>query len=408
MPTSFSVQVAPLTAAVQNYAWGLPASPQCIVSRIYSANCNSPVDSQLPYAELWVGTHRSAPARVGSDTLSDYLQAHGLPAQVPYLLKILSVARPLSIQAHPDRALAAQLHAANPAAYRDANHKPEMAVALTAFEGMCNFQSAHLIESNLRRFPSLLDLCGGQDTVKLLLRPESKKEALRSVFGSLMKADVSDVHRVLNDVFEIASNERSQMDDLFLRLVGYYPGDVGCLAAYLLNHVRISPGQAFFMAANEPHAYLKGQCVEIMACSDNVVRAGLTPKFKDVSTLVDMLTYQDGPPKIMDGHVVDKFSRVYQPPAEEFQLTKVVIPAGEKYELPAGKGVGMIMVVEGIGALSLADGGHHGKSLPLAMGNIYVVTDTTTLVVEAYHNVTNSPSPDLFFFSAGVNQTFAA
>jgi mannose-6-phosphate isomerase len=60
----------------------------------------------------------------------------------------------------------------------------------------------------------------------------------------------------------------------------------------LLNYVRLGPGVAFVMYANEPHAYLHGDILECMACSDNVVRVGLTPKFRDVPTLVNMLTYR--------------------------------------------------------------------------------------------------------------------
>jgi mannose-6-phosphate isomerase len=79
-----------------------------------------------------------------------------------------------------------------------------------------------------------------------------------------------------------------------LRLAQQFPGDPGAMSPFFLNYLLIAPGESFFMAANEPHAYVAGEIIECMACSDNVVRAGLTPKFKDVGNLVDMLSYSMG------------------------------------------------------------------------------------------------------------------
>lgn len=247
------------------------------------------------------------------------------------------------------------------------------------------------------------------DALRNASSSEEKRSALRTGFSSLMSASNETVTSALDGAVKRTKTaaERSLTDNLFLRLISYYPGDVGCFAAYLLNHVRISPGHAFFMAANEPHAYLKGQCVEIMACSDNVVRAGLTPKFKDVSTLVNMLTYNDGPPTIMTGDNIDEFSTVYKPPVQEFQLTKTVVPPGETYEIAPAKGPGMIMVMGGQGWIGLK--AQEGKDLesrmPLSTGSVYYVADSRGLIVQADSAiVAGAPSPDLFFFRASTNQ----
>ncbi len=85
---------------------------------------------------------------------------------------------------------------------------------------------------------------------------------------------------------------RSPVDALMLRLHRHFPGDRGLMGPLFLNYLRLGPGQAFVMAANEPHAYLSGDILECMACSDNVVRLGLTPKYRDVPTLLEMLTYK--------------------------------------------------------------------------------------------------------------------
>lgn len=125
--------LVPLQPAVQNYAWGLPPTADSLVARFHALNSGAPVDDAKPYAELWMGVHPSGPARLAAQpnpTFPDFLSEAGLPS-IPYLLKVLSVAKPLSIQAHPDKALAAKLHRDNPKAYKDDNHKPEMCVALT-------------------------------------------------------------------------------------------------------------------------------------------------------------------------------------------------------------------------------------------------------------------------------------
>lgn len=163
-----------------------------------------------------------------------------------------------------------------------------------------------------------------------------------------MRASASDVEAAIQQT-EASVRERkagNEGDGLFLRLCEHYPGDVGCFCAYLLNHVHAKPGEAFFMAANEPHAYLLGQCVEIMACSDNVVRAGLTPKFKDVDTLVNMLTYRAGNPDMVKARP-DADGLLYRPGPEEFQLVRYVLSPQSSVELPPHAGHGIIFVVEG-------------------------------------------------------------
>lgn len=155
-------------------------------------------------------------------------------------------------------------------------------------------------------------------------------------------------------------------DAVAARLCAQFPGDVGVFAPFLLNTLRLSPGQGVFLAANEPHAYLAGDCVEVMACSDNVVRAGLTPKMKDVEVLVDMLTYSTGAPPVSEGEAVggDEASagkgvartRQYAPPVPEFllQRTEVAVPADAPaplaYTLPAAPSAAIIIVTEGAAA----------------------------------------------------------
>lgn len=138
MTTTAECDLVSLVPAVQNYAWGIaPSSGDSVVARMHAYASGSVVDATRPYAELWIGTHASGPAvlRADGSSLAEFLAKKGDEPTLPYLLKVLSVAKPLSIQAHPDKELAKQLHTSNPTAYKDDNHKPEMCVALTGTFG---------------------------------------------------------------------------------------------------------------------------------------------------------------------------------------------------------------------------------------------------------------------------------
>eukprot|EP01084_Bolivina_argentea_P239330 402287_1 len=126
-----------LSCTAQNYAWGKPAKTSKVAQLL-----SKETDGDKPYAELWMGTHKKGPSSVILDSKSNKTQllSDFLGAELPYLYKVLSVARSLSIQAHPNKELAEKLHKDRPNVYKDDNHKPEMAVALTPFEAMCGFR----------------------------------------------------------------------------------------------------------------------------------------------------------------------------------------------------------------------------------------------------------------------------
>jgi len=150
------------------------------------------------------------------------------------------------------------------------------------------------------------------------------------------------------------------VDKLALRLHEQYPGDIGVFSVYLLNYVILKPGEGLYMGANEPHAYISGDCFECMATSDNVVRAGLTPKFKDIGTLCNMLTYAAGAPQLLSGVIANSGengnTRVYAPPVEEFQVELVTATGPEAYPLRPSQGPTILVVNEGHGRLSCENG----------------------------------------------------
>lgn len=167
-----------LSCAVMSYEWGKLGAASAVASLHAAATGEAP-DAARPYAEYWFGTHPSGPSALAHT--GEALQAHLLarPAALgvapyapgsalPFLLKVLSVGKALSVQAHPDAALAARLHAARPDVYRDGNHKPEMAVALTPFDAMCSFRAPRDAAAQLARAPELLALAGAAASAALL------------------------------------------------------------------------------------------------------------------------------------------------------------------------------------------------------------------------------------------------
>ena len=351
--------VLSLTCAVQNYDWGIKGG--CEVSSLGELNTGAPSDPSKPYAELWMGTHPSGPSVVSAtgaglkETIAADPTAH-LGAKtverfgddLPFLTKVLSVAKALSIQAHPDKTLAEQLHADRPNVYKDANHKPEMTLAVTEFEAMCGFVAGDVLAANLGSVPELRAVVG-QATADAFVASPGGKDELRKVFTALMTADATVVGAQVDALAARlhAKPDKTPVDALACRLNEQYPKDVGVLCAYVLNYLALKPGQCIYLAANEPHAYLAGECIECMATSDNVVRAGLTPKLRDTAILCDMLTYRAGSPVVLDGERVDDCVVRYVPPFDEFMLETVTVAAGVTYELTPSQGPCVYLVHRG-------------------------------------------------------------
>jgi mannose-6-phosphate isomerase len=210
--------------------------------------------------------------------------------RLPYLLKILAAAQPLSLQAHPDERQAAAGYSAEEAAglardaptrnYVDAYHKPELLVAVEEFDALCGFRdprdSAAVFES--LSLPAL-------DPLVSTLRAGDVAHRLRTAVETLMAWPAADRPGLVSAV--VASGH-----PLAARLGRIYPDDMGVLVALLLNEVRLRPDEAVFMPAGNLHAYLTGFGVEIMAASDNVLRGGLTPKRVDPAELLSVLRYE--------------------------------------------------------------------------------------------------------------------
>ncbi|EPS43294.1 hypothetical protein H072_2714 [Dactylellina haptotyla CBS 200.50] len=383
---SSPVHLYELSCGVNNYDWGKKGSASC-AARFASGGLI--IDETKPYAELWMGTHPSLPSRdvESGNSLQDLIsQDEALlgdrvvrrfgPGRLPFLFKVLSIGKALSIQAHPDKLLAEELHSKDPKNYPDDNHKPEMAIAITPFTGLCGFRPLSEIKEFLSTVPSLRDLLGqiaisSFETLTASKEDEDQKRGLKMLYETLMKSDPSAialsaeilVHAARTDPDNFIGgaklpNSRSYAD-LIIELNDQFPSDIGLFSTFFLNFVSLEPGQGMFLQANEPHAYLSGDIIECMASSDNVVRAGFTPKFKDVDTLVSMLTYRSAPvsAQIMTptpynfkspNSEIQPTCLLYNPPIEEFAVISTTLQAGT-VEVAGIPGPSIIIFTKGMG-----------------------------------------------------------
>jgi mannose-6-phosphate isomerase len=330
-----------LENCVQNYAWGSHSALAELLDR--------PNTLDQPQAELWMGAHPKAPSRVllEGDTLSltdlvsrDPLSVLGksvverLGPSLPFLLKVLAVARPLSIQAHPGRQMAARGYARENAQgidlasprrnYRDDQHKPECVCAVTPFQVLCGFRPP-------REIRRLLDPVWPASLRKSLDRIDDQRQGggLRPFFEYLMTLGHQDRQTLVTHAAHAARALARQhpVYDWMVRLHAAYPDDVGVVSPGLLNLLDLQPGEALFLPAGRLHAYLSGVAVELMANSDNVLRGGLTPKHVDVAELVRALDFESRPVDLLATEPIRAHEQRYLSPADEFELSVLDIPA---------------------------------------------------------------------------------
>ncbi|GAA2496514.1 mannose-6-phosphate isomerase, class I [Actinocorallia cavernae] len=323
-----------LDNTVRPYAWGSPtAIPQLLGVE----------PTGEPQAEMWMGAHPGAPSRTARGTLAEVIDADPerelgketvarFGPRLPFLLKILAAGAPLSLQVHPDLEQAREGYDdeerrgvpidAPHRNYKDANHKPELICALTEFDGLCGFREpAHAAE---------LLAALGVDSLKPyvdLLGAHPEEAALREVLTAILSADRADMARTVAEA--TAACARLGGDHApYAGLAHHFPGDPGVIAAMLLNHVRLQPGEALFLGAGVPHAYLDGLGVEIMANSDNVLRCGLTPKHVDVPELLRVVRFEAGDPGVLRPEAAPDGEEVYETPIDEFRLSRYALAEG--------------------------------------------------------------------------------
>ncbi|MFQ2329111.1 mannose-6-phosphate isomerase, class I [Aeromonas dhakensis] len=325
---------------IQGYDWG---SHDALTTLF-----GIPNPAGKPQAELWMGAHPNGCSEVvlaGQTQKLSTLIARA-PAAVlgeatqtrfgslPFLFKVLCAEKALSIQVHPSKAQAEAGFAKEEAAgispkaanrnYKDPNHKPELVFALTPYQAMNGFRTIPAILALFERvkLPALAELVAA-------LAASLNEAGLQHFFHQLLVLEGARKGEALAGLLAFAAKHQDEETfALITSLAAQYPGDVGLFSPLLLNVVTLQPGQAMYLDACTPHAYVRGTGLEIMANSDNVLRAGLTPKYIDVAELLDCTRCLPKPDdQILLAPRMDGAVQHFEVPVPDFTFS--VYPAGE-------------------------------------------------------------------------------
>ena len=345
-----------LRPQIKAYAWG---------SRTVLAELTGrPVPTAEPEAELWMGAHEAAPSGIGDLTLDRLIAqdpvatlgprvARHFGGRFPFLLKILAPRTALSIQAHPD---AEQALAAAPGTYVDRWPKPEALVAVTSFE----------IFAGLRQYDDVrrvVHLLGVPSLTTMLEAVAGEQAPVATLLADVLRADLERQRALVDEVVAACGARLTGPDaesfDAMLRIAEQFPGDIGLVVLLLMVHRVLQPGDYIFVPPGVLHAYVHGTCVELLANSDNIVRAGLTPKPINIDELLRIVDSDRAmvPERPTPG-------RIHSFPAEvpHFQL-HVVEPGTAPVILPAADRPRIALALHGSVTLSCA-----GEEFELAPG----------------------------------------
>jgi mannose-6-phosphate isomerase len=434
-----------LINTIQHYEWGTKGKNAFIPKLL-----NIKAGKDKPYAELWMGAHPKASSKIIIDgneiellkAIKKYSiemlgrkTAKQFSNTLPFLFKVLSASEALSIQVHPNKKRAIALHKKDPVNYPDANQKLEIAIALDSLTALVGFRPLKQIIKTFQDYPEIVKFIGERfinsiliknlKTVKTIdmrkfnivlgginpaengntnipmnrfnglqvLSEDAQKKFARNIFSRLLKESISNeegLKAAIENLYKrLAKNKnQTEIDKYFLELSRKFKNDIGLLILFFLNLVHLKRGEAIFTKPGIPHAYLKGNILECMSNSDNVIRAGLTPKHKDIDSLLKVLRYDLSYPKILRGKKT-KNSFVYKTDAKEFE---VQIFTSNKNELKFDNQVGprILLVLEGAikflfmnGAKTKSEKILKGESvlLPSILSNFKIIAEKTSRFV---------------------------
>ncbi len=360
--------IAKLENSIRHYDWG----SREFISRLQART----VPSERPEAELWIGDHPRAPSRIlGAieELLPDYIRrapnvvlgdrsVQRFGPTLPFLVKILAACQPLSLQVHPNAKQAVRGFEAEERrgvapdaperSYTDPRRKVELLIALEPISALCGFRSTESAIALLRRVQST--------AVEAMLNEVRCEESdvAAQLFFAARKLPAQERSYLLEDLLAFARREDDNLIEAHWvsRLMELYPGDPGALAPLLLNLIVLTPGEGLFIQPGTLHSYLEGSGVEVMSSSDNVVRAGLTPKIVNETELRDLATREPAPPQLIRPAVESPGIVHYLLPGEavdEFAV-RVLSPhdAGDKISRPPAHVAKILLCVEGSVQLS--------------------------------------------------------
>jgi mannose-6-phosphate isomerase len=387
--------ICKLRGKVLNYAWG----GYEFLPNLLGINNTE----HKPFAEYWMGAHPLAPSELltKEGTVSLFTLIKENPERVisekvydrfgelPYLFKVQDVNEILSIQVHPSKAEAEKGFDREEAEgipmnapyrnYKDRNHKPEVMVALSEFWLLHGFKQLSAIEKTLAEVPEFN-----------ILLPLFRRDGLKALYQFVMEMEQTDINVMLENMIK-REIRRKNDGELTKEMPGWWVarifegktdmGDIdrAVFSIYFFNIVKANPGEAVFQSAGIPHAYMEGQCVELMANSDNVLRAGLTPKHIDVPELMKHTLFDSILPNVMPGNTVLPGERIYPCPVADFGIAKIELSATVSYTTSSSS-LEILIVIEG-GALV-------NNSLVLKRGEAVAVLAGEQYTIEASGNCT--------------------
>jgi mannose-6-phosphate isomerase len=378
-----------LVPSVQHYSWG--------DGKTLPALFGLAPDGR-GWAELWLGTHPKGPSALAGlqqVSLKEYIGRHmaevwgahsgTLPVpqtgELPFLLKVLAVGAPLSIQCHPAKAQAEAGFRREESlgippdsphrSYRDDNHKPEIICALTHFKALCGFRFPDAVDRFFRMlaWPRYENQLRG----RFLIGTEGSPDGYRRLFSAILTLTGDEKARFIDSLIEAARRYRGSYREFALveKLLELYPQDPAVSAPLFLNLIELEPGEALFQPAGELHAYIEGAGVELMASSDNVLRGGLTPKTVDLEQLLEVVRFAPVhktpvlPQREPDG------SQIYRVPVDDFLLLRIT---GEQaYRAEGGESPCLLLCTAGTALLSYEDGDRGAGSMSLDTGEAVFV-----------------------------------
>lgn len=345
-----------------HYAWG---GTQFLPEMLGLSN-----PGQQPFAEYWMGAHPSSPSELlmQDGPVSLYTLCKEQPermlsekvynrfGELPFLFKILDVKDILSIQVHPTKAEAEKGFDREEAEgiplnapyrnYKDRNHKPEVMVALSEFWLLHGFRAAAAIEDVLQEVPEFN-----------ILQPLFRREGIQSLYRFVMEMAQPEINAMLGSLIKREIRKKNEglltkempgwwVSKIFSGKAEKTDIDRAVFSLYFFNIVKVQPGQGIFQGAGVPHAYMEGQCVELMANSDNVLRAGLTNKHIDVPELMKHTLFESIVPAIMNGTEIMTGEYNYPCPVPDFAITRIELAAQRAYEHVAAS-LEILIVTEG-------------------------------------------------------------
>ena len=387
--------ICKLRGKVLNYAWG----GYNFLPNLLGINN----DEHKPFAEYWMGAHPLAPSELltKEGPISLYTLIKENPERVisekvydrfgelPYLFKVQDVNEILSIQVHPSKAEAEKGFDREEAEgipinapyrnYKDRNHKPEVMVALSEFWLLHGFKQLSAIEKTLGVVPEFN-----------ILLPLFRREGLKALYQFVMEMEQTDINAMLANLIK-REIRRKNDGELTKEMPGWWVarifegktdmGDIdrAVFSIYFFNIVKANPGEAVFQSAGIPHAYMEGQCVELMANSDNVLRAGLTPKHIDVPELMKHTLFESIVPNVMPGNLVLPGEKIYPCPVADFGITKIELSANISYSSHSSS-LEIMIVTEGGAVIN--------NTLVLKRGEAVAIWADEQYTIEASGNCT--------------------